>query len=93
MRGISGIEIDFLSEFREILILITTLSFTEMVIKNVAALKSVAVSSEHNPRSHSPCYATDDRVFNSIYGRRCSQTMQEITPWLTIDLEIAFDVH
>lgn len=64
-----------------------------MDLKNVAALKTVALSSEHNPPSHSPQYATDDRVYNSIYGRNCSHTLGETTPWLTIDLENTFYVH
>lgn len=64
-----------------------------MDLKNVAALKTVALSSEHNPPSHSPQYATDDRVYNSIYGRNCCHTLGETTPWLTIDLENTFYVH
>lgn len=60
---------------------------------NVAAFKPVTMSSEHNPPSHSPHYAVDGQVKNTIYGKQCAHTSNDPNPWLTIDLENTFDVH
>lgn len=80
-------------EVREIRILIKCLSFTEMKMTNVAAFKPVSMSSEHNPPYHSPHYAVDGQVKNTIYGNQCAHTVNDPTPWLTIDLGNTFEVH
>lgn len=69
------------------------LSFTEMKMTNVAAFKPVNMSSEHNPPNHSPHYAVDGQVKNTIYGEQCAHTLNGPNPWLTIDLENTFEVH
>lgn len=60
---------------------------------NVAAFKSVNMSSEYNPPHHSPQYAVDDQVFNTWHAEKCASTMNESTPWINIDLGNTFDVN
>lgn len=60
---------------------------------NVAAFKSVNMSSEYNPPHHSPHYAVDDQVFNTWHAEQCASTMNESTPWINIDLGNTFDVN
>uniref|UniRef100_K1RBM0 F5/8 type C domain-containing protein n=1 Tax=Magallana gigas TaxID=29159 RepID=K1RBM0_MAGGI len=67
--------------------------YYEMRMTNVAAFKPVTMSSEHNPPSHSPHYAVDGQVKNTIYGKQCAHTSNDPNPWLTIDLENTFDVQ
>lgn len=47
---------------------------------NVAAFKPVTMSSEHNPPSHSPHYAVDGQVKNTIYGKQCAHTSNDPNP-------------
>lgn len=60
---------------------------------NVASFKLVSMSSEWNPPHHSPSYAVDDQVLNTLNGAKCACTQNDFTPWMVIDLENTFDVN
>lgn len=53
----------------------------------VAAFMPVNMNSDHNQPYHSPQYAVDDQVNNTLYGAHCAHTINNTTPWLTIDLD------
>lgn len=64
-------------------------------MKNVAAFKSVTMSSEYSPHTdmYSPHYAVDDRVFNTLWGEQCACTDFDAYPWMIIDMENIFEVN
>lgn len=67
--------------------------FTERQMTNVASFKLVSMSSEWNPPHHSPSYAVDDQVLNTVNGAKCACTQNDLTPWMVIDLENTFNVN
>lgn len=64
----------------------------EMRMKNVATLKEVTMSSEHNPPNHSPRYSVDGKVEKIGQAVECSHTLGQLGPWMLIDLMNVFDV-
>lgn len=66
-----------------------------MKMTNVAAFKSVTMSSEYSPHTYmySPHYAVDDRVFNTLWGEQCACTDFDAYPWMIIDMENIFEVN
>lgn len=71
----------------KIRILIIFLFFYRNENDNCSSLHASQYEFWSQPTLPFPQYAVDDQVNNTLYGAHCAHTINNTTPWLTIDLD------